>query len=1084
MSLYLHTSSRTEELVTFLAAQTARQRARDPWATLPVVVPNPQVGHHVREGLARILGVAARIDLRYLDGLLRPQTDLLRRTALQGALLTLFQDEALPSDPALAPVTRYLGSDTVGSRAVQLSGELARLWEDLALSRPDWILAWAEGHPHPGETPDTAWQRLLWSRARHLLRPEGPPLRTLPELLADPEGLAGLDLPPVLHVFGLSHVAQAYHRLFARLAERVDLCVYALNPCEAFWEDLRTGRLPRPDEAEDCLPLRLWGRPGRDHLRDLGALSSLEPLGSFPSVPGDALLPRIQEAIRTRTAQPEPLSQADGSLRLLACPGPRREAEAVADALWDLLAAREAEGRPLRTSDIAIVVPASEQEAYLAHLQAAFAGAHGLPLAAGDQPGGATAALLEAADRLLRLPASPLGLPDVLDLLGHPAFQAGHPDLDPEPWRGWCEAAGIRLGADAADLEGTYLDRAHLGRDRLSWDQGLHRLSLGIFLPPEGAVDLPGGPFEALPAPDVPGRAAFLAILRPLLADARRLRGLHQGPAAWGRDLARFLQAHLREGEDEGRGRDLARMAEALLALRDLEAPGLPAPRLDLAAALELAGPALDRVAKDSLPPFPRGVVVSSYLPMRALPRPVIVLMGLGEGLFPARDLKSPLDLRETAESGDVSPSERDRYLFLEMLLGARDRLILTYPCRDPLTQEVREPSPVLQELVSVAAQHLSPEALEAWPETLPAHRWETVGTHAAEAPREALARAWGAHHRDGRSLPPEVQEILAPLLPPIPPPTATPPGHLIVTLDDLVAWMRCPLQGAARMRLGLHRPWDEDPPAADEALATPAFLARRLREGALLESLREGKAPDAAFDAHRARLEAQGLVPLGVLADRDLHVQRTELGEWHSRFQERPTPEMWGFGAPKEDEAPWDRRLSPPTLEVDLGGRRVAVSFTGRLPWRIGESWTFCLEKTPEATASDWGPKVVAARLLCALAGVDAGSKAAFVRLAKKPDPDLALPSLEAAEAQAQLGAWLREVLGGDLPPAVPLQAVLKGAEDLQEWLEDQDGLPADLRGPIPDPARFLPDPDSPWREAAQARLAPLLALMSKEPA
>ena len=90
-------------------------------------------------------------------------------------------------------------------------------------------------------------------------------------------------------------------RLLAALGRHLDVRVYTLNPCREFWEDLETAgearrrkkrdarfpgrREPRQlglmggddpfglTSAEENLPLRLWGRPGRENVRLLDELT-------------------------------------------------------------------------------------------------------------------------------------------------------------------------------------------------------------------------------------------------------------------------------------------------------------------------------------------------------------------------------------------------------------------------------------------------------------------------------------------------------------------------------------------------------------------------------------------------------------------------------------------------------------------------------------------------------------------------------------------------------------------------------------------------------------------------------------------
>ena len=57
---------------------------------------------------------------------------------------------------------------------------------------------------------------------------------------------------------------------------------------------------------------------------------------------------------------------------------------------------------------------------------------------------------------------------------------------------------------------------------------------------------------------------------------------------------------------------------------------------------------------------------------MRTLPFRAIFVVGLGANRFPTSEQPNPLDLRHQArKAGDVSPAERDRYLFGDTVGGA-----------------------------------------------------------------------------------------------------------------------------------------------------------------------------------------------------------------------------------------------------------------------------------------------------------------------------------------------------------------------------------------------------------------------------
>ncbi len=87
-----------------------------------------------------------------------------------------------------------------------------------------------------------------------------------------------------------------------------------------------------------------------------------------------------------------------------------------------------------------------------------------------------------------------------------------------------------------------------------------------------------------------------------------------------------------------------------------------------------------------------------SMLPMRAYPAKVVALLGLSQGVVPKSAALNSLDrFREYAPTGyKPSPTDFDRYLFLEALISARVRLYLFYTA----TQASPAPSVLIQELL------------------------------------------------------------------------------------------------------------------------------------------------------------------------------------------------------------------------------------------------------------------------------------------------------------------------------------------------------------------------------------------------
>ena len=547
-------------------------------------------------------------------------------------------------------------------------------------------------------------------------------------------------------MFGVSYVARSYHRMLAALGRSIDVRIYTLNPCREFWEDLETvaevrrrrkrekrdGLFPARAEARqpqmaigddpygllgeaENLPLRLWGRPGRENVRLLNQMTS----GDFDAcfVPGRGprtLLERLQDDILDRAAPttPDLALGADGSVVVLRCPGLRRELEVIAAEIWRLVRADPTLG----FNDIAVVVPEARKQLYLSHVGAVFGEAHELPHSVIDLPLGGGHRIGEAALLLLRLPFGSFTRRELLPLLTHPSIMARFPDATPGDWLRLADALGIVHGADHGDHAGTYI-----ARDVLNWDQGIRRVVLGALMGDGGdqaPVALGGDAYlpHGRPGDEEPSALGFALLARSLIEDARFAAGV-TGPARrplgdW-LDFVRGLLTGYLVPLDPDEEALLSRCLAEVDALHELPLGATP---VSYRVAAELVEQALAAVGGARGQYLARGVTVASFVPMRAIPFRAVFVAGLGQGDFPSGRRRSELDLREGKRyPGDVTPREQDLYMFLETLLCARDRLVLSYVARDELTGERLAPSSVLLELREILAEgYLTAPALAA----------------------------------------------------------------------------------------------------------------------------------------------------------------------------------------------------------------------------------------------------------------------------------------------------------------------------------------------------------------------------------
>jgi exodeoxyribonuclease V gamma subunit len=96
------------------------------------------------------------------------------------------------------------------------------------------------------------------------------------------------------------------------------------------------------------------------------------------------------------------------------------------------------------------------------------------------------------------------------------------------------------------------------------------------------------------------------------------------------------------------------------------------------------------------------GVTFCTLMPMRAVPFRVVCLLGMNDGDFPRRAPKADFDLLAQpgmARPGDRSRRDDDRYLMLEAVLAARDKLYISWVGRNVRDNSEQPPSVLVSQL-------------------------------------------------------------------------------------------------------------------------------------------------------------------------------------------------------------------------------------------------------------------------------------------------------------------------------------------------------------------------------------------------
>ncbi len=683
------------------------------------------------------------------------------RMFLLKELMGLREDEteiAALSEYLLGPDHREGPGYTV--KLWQLTDRMMRLFEAYQFHRSDMMEQWLDRGYRP-EGMERCQQRLYLrmrdSRDRYV-KNMGQRLLSLgeyaDEALDRARGDGGASRPrKFVHVFGLSQVSPFHLGLIGRLTEYYDIFIYSLNPCREFWEDIRTpqerrwvqrrgvqrleitheeralGELLEPEDNE---LLALWGRPGREHIRLLCRLTDYDFEACFtrPEDPS-SVLEAIQRHILTLSTERDSVDRRpqDRSLQIVACPGIYREVETVYNSILYNL---EADPR-LQLTDMAIFVP--DMSAYKPAIDSVFnRRPRRLSYNLVDSRADVESVYGQAVTGILDLAEGRFSRKEVFDLLLNPClmdrWQIRFEDV--AAWAEWAEALHIFHSFDAS----ARVKKGYPASDAYTWKQGLQRLRLSRILavPDEGPFnDAPGDenwrrslvsfqgrvPFQDVHTGDTELIEKFSLAIERLCRCVTDLARLRASGGEWADRFLRTCDDLLTvppglRGESAVQ-KSLAETFEDLKTYDQLLTDGSAEERerqkLDIEMIREFVASSLGAISGGYGDYLTDGVTISALQPMRPIPFRIVYVLGMEEGAFPGKAEASSLDLRLLKRRiGDVSLPERNRYLFLEMLLSVRDKLYISYVARDLQKDRVIQPCSVVNQLHRYVEQEVLPE--------------------------------------------------------------------------------------------------------------------------------------------------------------------------------------------------------------------------------------------------------------------------------------------------------------------------------------------------------------------------------------
>lgn len=690
----LHSSNKTENLVAHLRAVIENSPLASPFAKEVFLIQSQGMERWLSQQLASQFKVWGNYEFlfpgKFFSSLAQKIDSRLSDAAFERNLM-LWRIEALLrrlNGEEFLPLTQYLSGENIALKRYQLAQQLSQIFDQYQMMRPDMLAAWQKGQLMYQSTAER-WQQALWLQITEQTgnKHRGSLwLDVIAKLNAAEEGAFSRQLPERISVFGLNTMPPLFLSYLEGLSKHCQLHLFLLNPAQDFWADLATKRQRTDDENFSGHPLlSTLGQQGREFQEMLleQVHFDFEP-ESFEPSEARTNLQQLQNGILNNSLDGQPL-QKDDSISIHACHSRMREVEVLKN---QLLQALEADPT-LELRDIVVMAP--DIQVYEPFIAAVF---DDIQHAIADRSLRLSNNALDAFIRFLDLSQSRFGWQTVLDLLEQPVVYPGFglSETDLELIKHWVQDTHVRWGKSAQHKQ-------ELGLPELSentWQATLDRLLMGYAVGSD--QDFVTG---VLPYKDIEGSSALalggLCDFMQLLFKASKELKLAKPLKSWSTQLYYYADQLLAAAEPVER-----QQLNELLAELSAELAAVHNDDVELQVIISwLEGMVAERKSSNG---FLRGqLTFCSMLPMRSIPFKVIALLGMNDGEFPKIDRNPTFDLlAQNFRKGDRSRRSDDRYQFLEILLSARQQLIMTYIGQSISHNDAIPPSVVISELLEV----------------------------------------------------------------------------------------------------------------------------------------------------------------------------------------------------------------------------------------------------------------------------------------------------------------------------------------------------------------------------------------------
>ncbi len=597
-----------------------------------------------------------------------------------------------------SPVIKYLENDPDSIKTFRLAGKTADIFDQYQLYRPEMTLRWLNS-PHMDED-DEKWQANLFrtvfsAKSRCKTYVLDKMLKSMTEGKTHLKGMTDI------HIFGISVIPEFFIEILSQAAKTADISFYLLSPTEEYWGDSVSDReISRREKrsgrtAEELL-LR-QNHPLLDNLGTLGRdffdilLSSAENasyMESYSPPRTDSILSAIQAEIFTLTKQPFSPDGGDTSITVASCHNPMRETEALYDHLLSLFDTDST----LKPSDILVMT--TDIQTYAPYIRAVFDNPYSeetsMPYTLADMPYKQTSRPAGTFIDLLDTITGQFSLSSVMKLLSEEIIASKFGLTGNEDIGAVLERNSAFFGLTDDDLKNDGVTAP----TPFTFEHAMRRIALGLAEGTSGYI------YSEASGDDVPFSLAekLGGVMRftGLCAQYRNLLK-RTVPAA---DHCAVLTDIMNDfmNSSPAYADDLIYMTGLIEDITN-QTSGMKNP-VGFRPIYETLSGMLSEAGGNK--GFITGkITFCAMLPMRSIPFRVICVLGLNDATFPRVKTALEFDLMaKHPKKGDRNQRDSDKYLFLETIISAQEKLYLSYIGRSETDNKEMVPSILITELL------------------------------------------------------------------------------------------------------------------------------------------------------------------------------------------------------------------------------------------------------------------------------------------------------------------------------------------------------------------------------------------------